>query len=45
MEIPLRAGRDMARLVEVAAMVQAADNLVMTQQMILMKNFFKKINQ
>jgi len=27
MEIPLRPGRDMARLVEVAAMVQAARNL------------------
>ena len=27
MEIPLRTGRDMARLVEVAAMVQAARNL------------------
>ena len=27
MEIPLRAGRDMARLVEVAAMVQAARQL------------------
>lgn len=45
MEIPLRAGRDMARLVEVAAMVQAARQLGHDSANDFNEKLLKKINQ
>ena len=45
MEIPLRPGRDMARLVEVAAMVQAARQLGHDSATEFNEKLLKKMNQ